>query len=337
MSKETANRNKFKRNHSVEGMLVRICHHDTQGLSNDATILRSALNQAYPEVFITVVSYPETELNVKNDEEKVDVQFFLEHVNLAFIHKSQKNIFITNPEWMNKLDIDMGRSNMIQTIVAKTKSGFDTLRVIFPSKTEYWGWTSIDRRDETIWKTYDEFLHIKGCSPFKNTQLLMDTWLTHPEWPLLHIVSYGEPDINGYIDINRPFVKVTDNIRLYQRKLSETELNNLMNRTGVHLCPSAMEGFGHYINEARSCGSLVLTTHGFPMSEFVRNQKHLLVRTSLPKHRSLGLKYEISQFDLEETIHDIIDTPLVEKKNTGHLLREFYDEDRMLFLSSVKI
>ena len=37
----------------------------------------------------------------------------------------------------------------------------------------------------------------------------------------------------------------------------------------VHICPSAREGFGHYINEARSVGAVVLTIDAAPMSEFV--------------------------------------------------------------------
>lgn len=41
----------------------------------------------------------------------------------------------------------------------------------------------------------------------------------------------------------------------------------------VHVCPSSREGFGHYINEARSVGALVVTIAAGPMNELVQDGK----------------------------------------------------------------
>ena len=37
-------------------------------------------------------------------------------------------------------------------------------------------------------KNYQQFLHIAGKSPYKGTEIILNTWIKHPEYPLLIIV-----------------------------------------------------------------------------------------------------------------------------------------------------
>jgi len=298
-------------------MNIRICHHDSQGLANDADILKHALNTRYPTATVDVVRYPEQCLIQPRSvsTSPVNVQFFLEHIHPAYITTATRNVFIPNPEWINHTDLEMAKSDYVDHVVAKTSSGYVSLKKRFGSKVSFWGWTSIDRLDESVWKTFDECLHIKGCSRFKNSQLVMDTWLKHPEWPLLHVVSYGNFEQNGYLEINRPFVDVAENIRLYQRKLNEAEIKTLMNRSGIHICPSQMEGFGHYINEARSCGAYVITTRGAPMSELITSEIGSLIDAQTEHEQCLSRRYVITNESFENTIEEVL-------KTSHHLLRE---------------
>ena len=59
------------------------------------------------------------------------------------------------------------------------------------------------------------------------------------------------------------------NIKYYEKRLSDKELKELQNKCMCHVCPSAVEGYGHYIGEAVSCGAVVLTTNRPPMNEIV--------------------------------------------------------------------
>jgi len=318
-------------------MNIRICHHETQGLANDATILKRAVMNRYPTASIEVVHYPEQSLYSASGDlrPQTDVQLFLEHIHPSYMSSSSNNILVPNPEWMNQMDEKYAESLCVSKIVAKTKSGYTALRAKFGTKVCFWGWTSIDRLDETVWKTYDECIHVKGCSPYKNSQILVNLWVQHPEWPLLHLITYGDPDHNGYLELNKDFVNVTDNIRLYQRKVDEPELTRLMNRSGIHICPSQMEGFGHYINEARSCGSYVITTDGEPMNELVSHDIGSLVAADTTTKQCISKRHGVSPTQLERVIEQTLAKTHDELATKSKSARTRFANEKHLFVENI--
>ena len=59
------------------------------------------------------------------------------------------------------------------------------------------------------------------------------------------------------------------NVTILTEKLKQKDLQHYMATCGVHVCPSACEGFGHIINEARSLSAVIVTTAAQPMNELV--------------------------------------------------------------------
>jgi hypothetical protein len=320
-------------------MNIRICHHETQGLINDAVILRQVVVRKHPSAVVEVVCYPEQSLYSTSNvtPPPTDVQLFLEHIHPVYLNSSSRNIFIPNPEFMNQIDARHAQSDQVSKIVAKTQSGFRALCGAFGTKVCFWGWTSIDRLDETVWKTYDECIHVKGCSPYKNSQMVVNLWVQHPEWPMLHLVTYGNPERNGYLELNKEYINVTDNIRLYQRKVDEAALTRLMNRSGIHICPSRMEGFGHYVNEARSCGSYVITTDGEPMNELVSRHTGCLVEVDESIKHCLANRHVIDQKKLENAINQTFAKSHDELMLVANNARARYVEDTFTFEQNVAL
>lgn len=299
---------------------VRICHHNTQGLHNDALIIQNTLKN----VHVTETVYEELQCALDTplqNMKHVDVNIFLEHVYLAYAKHANKNILIPNIEWLNKKDISA--INCIDAIFCKTQDSYEVMKQHYGPKVYYIGFTSIDRKLNTIVeKSYDHILHVKGISKYKNSQVLVDTWLKHPEWPKLVIIHYGIPHSNGVLHFNKPF-QVGPNIIVYQYKLDDASVSKLMNQIGVHICPSFSEGYGHYINEACSTGAFVITTDGYPMKSFVSNE-NILVKPSNVVNVNLGKGYVINAEDITHAINKLVKFNYSQLKEIGEANRQKY-------------
>lgn len=306
---------------------MRILHHDTEGLANDARVLKEVFPQA------TVVVYPEVDIhsnrNAHHLDDVVDVQIFLEHVKQSFIRFSKKNVLIPNMEFFTLRDEGLCLKHGVH-VCCKTTHAYDRLRNQGMFRSEflhYAGWSSVDMYDNTVPRT-NEWLHVKGCSRFKNTQMVLRIWNRHPEWPTLRIISYGDEEKNGFVKLPHP-VHVANNIVLYQYKTGLEELKKLMNSCKYHVCPSTVEGFGHTIHEGLSCGASVVTTDAPPMNIHV--PRDFLVRCEFAKYFNHGLMMKVSESDMERTIHRIIENVT----HTHFSQRKIYVDNKRAFHDNI--
>lgn len=283
---------------------IRILFHDSRGLHQDAERIMSSVDFLVEHHF-----YPETSLaNDKfNPLSKVKIQIFLEHLHPKALQYGEINIFVPNLEWCNGRDYGLLLQRPDIKIIAKTKSAFYTLKSAFGERVTHVPWCSIDIYDPQMKRT-NEWLHVKGVSRLKQSQILLDTWLKHPEWPTLHIVSNGNSDRNGFLEIPVP-AKIAKNVTLHQRTLARDELKAMMNTCSYHICPSLVEGFGHYIHEGMSTGATVLTTNGSPMNEIVQTPWCLIPSTkTIPIQ--LGKGFYVDGKGIEDCVNNVIQNNL---------------------------
>jgi len=128
-------------------------------------------------------------------------------------------------------------------------------------------------------RDWDHFLHIRGRSGLKHTRELLRCWASRAAaWPEARLTVVGTPlseaDLAAAFEGRPP----PGNLRFLPAEggnasagVPAHELRALQRAAGVHVCASEREGFGHYLNEARAAGALVVTTRHEPMRELVED------------------------------------------------------------------
>jgi glycosyltransferase involved in cell wall biosynthesis len=190
------------------------------------------------------------------------------------------------------------------------------------ASVSYLGFTSEDRNLETESPDYHSFIHLAGRSTLKNTELILNLWQKHPEWPRLTLIQH--PD-------NAPKI-VPDHVHLISKYLPDSDLKKLQNSHGIHLCPSLSEGWGHYIVEAMSCRAVTITTDGPPMNEIVTPSRGILVPSTHSEPRHLGSNFHADPSALEKIIQTIITQPNLQKNELGNRARAWFEANQIEWL-----
>lgn len=201
--------------------------------------------------------------------------------------------------------------------------------------------TSADVYQPEIERDWTSFLHLAGWSPFKNTRVILMAWAKHPEWPKL-VLRVIKADICAWIEDT---FGAEDEWRLsnvdYKCGSEPLDMkNDLQNRIGLHLCPSETEGFGHYINEARSVGALILTSNAAPMNELVDEKSGVLVgkphewwwQTKGDLFMPLA---QVDIEDIEQGVEQILLMSIEERQRMGRRARSKFLEDRTYYLNAM--
>lgn len=246
------------------------------------------------------------------------------HIERAFPRwrkSARRSFLIPNQERFPKRHLR--RLNSIDAVLTKSMHAAEIFSRHHDSVVHI-GFTSPDRRDERVAKDWGQFLHVAGRSSVKGTDVILQLWARHPEWPTLHLVQWAE---------NAP-PSVPTNVDLHSGYLDDRELLQLQNHCGIHLCPSRCEGWGHYIAEGLSCGAVVLTTDAPPMNELVTEQRGRPVSWERSEPRHLGTSYYVSASALEATIEDILRTSEAELALLGKAARAWFEDNDTRFRRS---
>lgn len=246
----------------------------------------------------------------------VDVQVFVERVYRRCLPLARRNLLVPNPEWfMPKWRRYQPR---FERVLCKTRHA-ESIFAGLGARTVLTGFTSRDAFDPAIARER-AFFHLAGRSSAKGTDVLLEAWRRHPEWPLLTVVQHPKLARPG------PAAANVSHIVAY---LDGGRLRQLQNSHRFHICPSETEGFGHYLMEGLGVGAVVLTTNGAPMNELVTPERGVLIETAGCTRRDLVDFHHVDVAGIEHAVERALTLSPADCEQLGAAARAFFlDNDR---------
>lgn len=302
-----------------------IYYNNGVGLTRDAQILRSVLQDNF-----NVIDYN----SYGNDCPTSDINIFLQNIDthtFSFLKNANINILIPNLEWM--FDFSIKNLSAFDFVLAKNTQCENILKKLH-NNVIYIGFTSTDRYASTIPKT-KRFFHFAGKSIQKNTELVIDVF-SELNYPITIIDSTQR--FSGKIP---PFITyITD-------FLSEEEIIQLCNSHRIHICCSLAEGWGHYMYEALSCKSVVVTNDSYPLHPGLSDKNVFLVKTTsicpveilyFHKHTDYPLReiHYSDKTDFITIINNLKDCPEERLSMIGENSRNIYNKIDGEFKDKIK-
>lgn len=336
----------------MKTLKVLMVHAPTTGLHNDAVVLADALRRLVGEVEVASLDIPwnpaldyEKPVNVPPEVESrapFDIAFHFEHLYghapLRSPGFARRRVFVPNIEWLMPRDEQEVLAYRPAGILYKNRFTRDRCEEI-PGYSSIGvrvvtGWTSRDFPREVPLRPKDfrSFLHIRGVSVQKNAEVLLSAWHSNPDFPPLTLIASPKNDFYA-----SPWARSAHNIEIIGGELSAAEVRRYQQTHGVHIYPSYAEGFGHAQNEARLCGSVLVTTGAPPMSDLVRGNSGFLIPVSSQDVSPLGRssKFQVQAARLASTIRQVLAIPRSRLAEFGQSAREHYVRDQLSFHSRI--
>ncbi|WP_165324680.1 glycosyltransferase [Rhizorhabdus phycosphaerae] len=262
--------------------------------------------------------------------ERGRVAIFIERVfERSFLKDYKSRILIPNPEWFLAEDVDRA-GRMVDAVFHRNRFSMETLSPHLPNARHHQvGFTS---RDPGITvREHRGYAHFRGKAPTRHSQILVDLWAKRPDLPLLSVQAYGSD-----IGIKTGKWIGADNLRMFLGFFPTNEQYfQELAASGIHLCTSATEGFGHYINESRAMGAVIVALDAPPMNELVRPDFGILVPTIASSPLNMGQSFDTTMELLEEAVDRVESLTLSQRGEMGAAAREAYVKDQQQMLAGL--
>ncbi|CAK4218200.1 unnamed protein product [Aphanomyces euteiches] len=212
------------------------------------------------------------------------------------------------------------------------------------------------RSGEKVVKDFSNvvFVHASGASPFKGTHQVFGCWMSRPDFPPLKVVI-NRDQYNGNYKQQWDYRVQESNgrVQVHVDGMDAQQYGTLLADTSYMLCPSTMEGYGHYLNQARAAGALIVTTDLPPMNEFLNPESGVLVRVSRRtdpgmllsggfegehglKEDEGGLIGDFSAGDLCDAVDRLLKLGIAEREAMAARSRKQYDIDTRFFAARMR-
>lgn len=237
---------------------------------------------------------------------RADVAIFLELFNPGLMPYAGRHIGIFNLEWfVPKWRPYLSR---FRQLWAKSLEAYETMR--------RWGLRNVHHTTFLGRDVYDagvprelRCFHLAGHSPLKNTAAVVEAWRREPDLPALTLVSANRVEAPPHVDLVVGYPP-------------DWQIARWMNECQIHVCPSAAEGWGHYIAEGLSVGAVVVTTDGSPMNEQVRPEHGLLVPPAAIGRRHSAAHHHVDPGAIINAVRHAAAMEPGEREAMGKLARE---------------
>ncbi len=238
---------------------------------------------------------------------RCDVAVFLELFSLNLMpYAARGSIGVFNLEWLpTKWKPYLSRFGQLW---AKSLESYETMRRWGLRNVHHTAFASRDLIDPFVEREL-RCVHLAGHSPLKNTESVIEAWRRAPDLPPLTIIS-----ANHY--------SVPAGVRMLTGYLTDAELTRELNGAQIHLCPSAAEGWGHYITEALTTGAVVIATDGSPMNEQVRPEHGILLPPYAIGRRHFAAHHHIDPGAIINAVRHAVALPPERRAEMGKLGRE---------------
>jgi len=263
--------------------------------------------------------------------EVLDVCLHLESLNINLLKRSKINVLLPYPEHffnidnLDKIHYILCASELCRNLFLDLKYVYNfTYEVVYISSTSLVP-PKIDFKN----LNYEKFLHLSGVSPLKNTRIVLETWLSEPNFPELNLVCLDRPEYRScFRECEHLMVKAqkSKNIKIFSKKLKESDKFRLQSNCGFAICPSEAESFGHYTNEAKGFGSIVISTDYPPMNELIRSDFGFLLNSTSKTERgffSIPLQ-TFKHAELKRSVNLLTNLSLEKKLQMSQIARDSF-------------
>ncbi|MGV8939476.1 MAG: glycosyltransferase family 1 protein [Allorhizobium sp.] len=291
------------------------------GLTKDIEILAAALRRNNLGGRLAIVGIRQRSLwDWLQGRRLAETAIHIERIFPRWYSAARRHILIPNQERFPRRHL--GRLKHVDLVLAKTHHAAEIFRANGIA-AEYLGFTSQDRRDLSVERNWNRFVHLAGGSTLKGTEDILALWHKHPEWPQLTLVQKQHLAPRT----------VPANVTLISEFLGDGALRQIQNEHGIHLCPSRAEGWGHHLVEGMSVGALVIATNAAPMNEHVGPDSAILVECARSEPRHIGTSYFVAIDALEAAIERAIAMTEAEKARYGQAARLAFEQIDLAFAS----
>ncbi|CAK4492066.1 unnamed protein product [Aphanomyces euteiches] len=180
--------------------------------------------------------------------------------------------------------------------------------------------------------------HASGNSPQKKTGAILRCWHSRPDFPKIRIYTMLSEFNDTYWELKAS--APMDNVEFhFSESVPSHEFGKMLAEASVILCPSRTEGFGHYINQARASGGLVITTDGAPMNELIDETSGTLMSATVTGDTVLmgtGVTFFVNPSDVCDAVDRVVALTPEERAARGREGRRRYLEQQKFFKNAMK-